>query len=113
MYEHPIYKSAVLMKDQEECDFAKDLCIKYELPIWEDHVAFKYVKGECYLHFLKDNNDDDCFYVDCLSQYEENERNIISLEDFEALCEELNPEQDINDIISTIKELNNIVNKNS
>lgn len=114
MYEHPIYKSAVLMKNQKECNQAKKLCIKYELPIWEEKNAFDIAKGhKNYLFFYQNLYDNGYhFYVDILADYELTPLNIISLEEFEALCEELSPqaEQDINDIISTIKELNNLLN---
>lgn len=112
MYEHPIYKSAVLMEDQSECDLAKDLCIKYDLPIWEEKNAFQFQQGHKNYFFFYTRNGENHFYVDILDIDEITDFNLISLEDFEVLCEELAPEQDIDEIISKIKELNNIVNKN-
>jgi len=113
MYEHPIYKSAVLMYDQAECDFVRDLCIKYELPIWQEDNAFDIVRDhDNYLFFyINEFSKEYHFLVDILADHELNNVNVILLEDFEALCEDLNPEEDITDIISRIKELNNIVNK--
>lgn len=100
------------MYDQSECDLVRDLCIKHNLSIWEEDNAFDIVRDhDNYLFFYRNEFSKEYhFLVDILNEHELNDVNVISLEEFEALCEELSPEEDITDIISRIKELNNIVN---
>jgi len=39
-----IYNTYVVMDSQEQCDRMKQLCIDNGLPIWDDEIAFKYIK---------------------------------------------------------------------
>ena len=122
MKEHPIYKAIVLVHNQEECDVARDICLKYSLPVWKDiDNGFEYIEYDdgdddpTYLQY-KDkasSRDDDSigFYVDNLDGKDEDDYNLVSIEEFEALANNLNPiYNSIEDILSKMKELNNILN---
>ena len=37
-----IYKVAVQMESQQQCNRMKQLCIEYGLPIWDDSCAFEF-----------------------------------------------------------------------
>jgi hypothetical protein len=111
----PVFKAIVLVNNQEECNVAKDICLKYSLPVWKDiEQGFKYMEYYDEPTYLKYQNDGDKgyigFYVDCLDEPQSN-YNIVSIEEFEALAEELNPQDyNIDDILSKMKELNNLLN---
>ena len=116
---HPIFKAIVEVFNQKDCDVAREICERYELPMWEDvRLAFDYVDYEddpTYLHYQSKEaaSDDDHigFYVDNLDKKDEDYFNIVSIEEFEALCEDYNPQfKSIEDILSTLKELNNLLN---
>lgn len=118
--EHPIFKTAVEVFNEKDCDVARDICERYELPIWKDvSLAFEYVYYENDLTYLqyqskKDAADEDYigFFVDNIDgEKNENEFKFISIEEFEALCEDYNPQfKNMEDILSTLKELNNLLN---
>ena len=41
---HSIFKAAVKVCNQEECNKLKDICEKYELPIWKEvEIGFEYM----------------------------------------------------------------------
>lgn len=116
----PIYKAIVIVHNQDECDVARDICLKYSLPVWEEiDLGFEYIEEDdydvsIYLQYKKDGRDDDSigFYVDSLDDdKDEDDYNLISIEEFEALANDLNPiYNSIEDILSKMKELNNILN---
>ena len=117
--EHPIFKAIVMVEDQSDCDRAREICERYELPMWKDvTLAFEYVDYEddpTYLHYQskEDAGDDDHigFYVDNLDGKDEDDYNIVSIKEFEALCEDYNPQfKNMEDILSKMKELNNLLN---
>lgn len=122
----PIYKAIVLVHNQEDCDVARDICLKYSLPVWKDiDNGFEYVDYNdpdddnnddepTYLQYQgKDSSRDDDsigFYVDSIED-DIDDYNIVSIEEFEALANDLNPiYNSIEDILSKMKELNNILN---
>jgi hypothetical protein len=119
--DHPIYKAIVLVHDQEDCDVAREICLKYSLPVWKDiATGFEYVDYNDpddeptylqYQHKHSTRNDDNVgFYVDSIEDGIDN-YNLVSIEEFEALANTLNPEYDsIEDILSKLKEINNILN---
>lgn len=119
----PIYKAIVKVYNQEECDVARDICLKYSLPVWKDiDNGFEYIGYDdddnypTYLQYRDEDSgrDDDSigFYVDSLDDdKDEDDYNLISIEEFEALANDLNPiYNSIEDILSKMKELNNILN---
>jgi hypothetical protein len=111
----PVFKAAVHVTNQEECDILKDLCIKYDLPIWNDVAAFDIVEhDDAYLFYTDAGHGDDdyCFYIDIIDPDDLEERNVVSMEEFEQLAEQLNPQYDsIEDILIKMKELNRILNQ--
>jgi hypothetical protein len=114
--EHSIFKAAVEVYSQEHSDKLKDLCERYELPIWKEvEIGFEYMGDEedQYLKY-SDNVDDDRrvgFYIDTLDEENDEHLNIMSMEEFEALAEDYNPQfKSVDDILSKLKELNNILN---
>ena len=114
--QHSIFKSAVEVYDQEHCNKMKDLCEKYELPIWKDvEIGFGYMADEedQYLKY-SDNVDDDRrvgFYIDTLDEENDEHLNIVSMQEFELLAEDYNPQyKSVDDILSELKELNNLLN---
>jgi hypothetical protein len=110
----PVFKAAVQVHNQEECDALKKLCIKYSLPIWEDNCAFDIVDHNAAHLFYTNaghNDDDYCFYIDIVDDDVLDERDIVSVEEFEELADQLNPQyESIDDILSKMKELNKILN---
>jgi hypothetical protein len=117
--DHPIFKAAVLIGSQEESDIAKDICLKYSLPVWKEiDLGFDWIDYDdddipTYLYY--DDTMDESeksrvgFFVDDMD-FKHN-YNIMSIEEFEALANTLNPEYDsIEDILSKLKEINNILN---
>ena len=118
--EHPIFKAIVMAEDQSDCDRAREICERYELPVWKDVTrAFEYVYYDedhpIYLQYkLDEDRDEDRigFFVDSIEGIEENETlNIVTMKEFEALCEDYNPQyKNMEDILSTLKELNNLLN---
>lgn len=110
----PVFKAAVHVTNQEECDALKDLCIKYDLPIWDDKAAFDIVDhDDAHLFYTNASHGDDdyCFYIDIVDDDVLDERDIVSVEEFEQLAEQLSPQYDsIEDILSKMKELNKIIN---
>jgi hypothetical protein len=114
--EHPIFKAAVEVYDQTHSDKLKDICEKYELPIWKEvEIGFEYLDDseDQYLKYC-DNVDDDRrvgFYIDTLDEENDEHLNIMSMEEFEALADDYNPQfKSVEDALSKIKELNNILN---
>jgi hypothetical protein len=112
--EHSIFKAIVMVENQSDCDVAREICERYELPIWKEvEIGFEYMdddEDQCLKY--SDNVDDDRrvgFYIDTLD--EEDDLNIMSMEEFEALANDYNPQfKNIEDILSTIKGLNNLLN---
>lgn len=108
----PVFKAAVQVHNQEECDAMKELCIKYSLPIWEDACAFSMVDyKEVHLFYkgLGDDDDDWCFYIDIM---DDEDIDIVTVEEFEELADQFNPQYNsVDDILSKMKELNNQLNK--
>ena len=113
---HSIFKAAVEVYSQKHCDDMKDLCEKYELPIWkESEIGFEYMADEedQYLKYCENADDDHRvgFYIDTLFEDDDEHLNIMSMQEFEALCEDYNPQyKSVDDILSKLKELNNILN---
>lgn len=117
--EHPIFRAIVEMYNQEDCDVAREICKKYSVPIWKNEgLAFDYVDYEddpTYLQYQpKDRADDEDhigFYVDNLDTKDEDDFDIVSMQEFEALAEDYNPQyKSVDDILSKLKELNNLLN---
>lgn len=114
--QHSIFKAAAQVYNQEDCNKLKDLCEKYELPIWKEvEIGFEYMDDDedQYLKY-RENNDDDCrqgFYIDTLDQDEDGDLIIMSMDQFELLADDYNPQfKSIDDILAKLKELNNILN---
>ena len=116
--EHSIFKAIVQVENQQDCDIAREICERYELPMWNNKQdAFKYVDYEDNLTYLqhqpKDSTADEDhigFYVDSIDR-DINEFDILSIEEFEALANDYNPQFDnMEDILSTMKKLNNLLN---
>ena len=116
--EHSIFKAIVQVDNQEDCDIAREICERYSLPIWNDVTfAFDYVDYDddsiIYLqHSLEDSDKNHIgFYVDNIDGKDEDDYNVLSIEEFEALANDYNPQFDnMEDILSTMKELNNLLN---
>jgi len=108
----PVFKALVHVNNQEECNIAKEICKKYSLPIWKDKCAFDWVDGgDVYLHYRDTGYDDYAFYVDIIDPDDFKEHDVVSMEEFEQLAEQLNPQYDgIDDILIKIKELNRMLN---
>jgi hypothetical protein len=112
--EHSIFKTAVEVYDQKHCDIAREICERYELPIWKEvDLAFEYMDDDedQYLKYCENNPDDRRigFYIDTLD--EEDDLNIMSMEEFEALADDYNPQfKSVEDALSKIKEINNLLN---
>jgi hypothetical protein len=115
--EHSIFKAVVRVESQEDCNIAREICERYNLPVWKDvDLAFDYVDYEdddyTYLKHLKDNDDKDRigFYIDNIDE-EDQDLNIMSIEQFEALADDYNPQfKSVEDALAKLKELNNILN---
>jgi len=117
--EHPIFKAIVMVEDQSDCDRAREICEKYELPMWKDvTLAFDYVDyvdDPTYLQYQskEDATDEDHigFFVDNFDGKDADDYNIVTMEEFEALCDDYNPQyKNMEDILSKMKELNNLIN---
>jgi hypothetical protein len=113
---HPIFKAAVEVYDQTHSDKLKDICEKYELPIWKEvEIGFEYMADEedQYLKYCTNADDDRRvgFYIDTLNEENDDHLNIMSMEEFESLADDYNPQfKSVEDALSKIKELNNILN---
>jgi hypothetical protein len=113
---HSIFKAAVEVYNQSDCDKLKDLCEKYELPIWKEvEIGFEYMDDneDQYLKYIEnpDNDRRVGFYIDTLDEENDQDLNIMSMETFEALADDYNPQfKSIDDILAKLKELNNILN---
>lgn len=113
---HSIFKAAVEVYNQSDCDKLKDLCEKYELPIWKEvEIGFEYMDDseDQYLKYCENANDDRRvgFYIDTLDEENDQDLNIMYMAQFEALCEDYNPQyKSVDDILAKLKELNNILN---
>ena len=108
----PVFKAAVEVTNQKECNALKILCIKYDLPIWRSKEAFDILDYD-YAHLFYGNyeNDDWGFYVDVKDEDEIEELDVVSVEEFEELANDLNPQYDgIDAILSKMKELNRMLN---
>jgi hypothetical protein len=113
--EHPIFKCIVQVDDQQDCDIARNICEKYELPMWKDVVAaFRYVDYEdkdksTYLLYVEYDEDATGFCIDRVD--DEDKFNIISITQFEEHAEDYNPQfKSVDDILVKLKELNNLLN---
>lgn len=105
----PFFKSVVPVKDQEECDRLKQMCIDYEIPYWMDDFAFDYVEntGHFYFSVIEDQKEtpDGCFYVDTYYANEEDDDDVImTIDEFEELVISTYSPQSIEEIIQTLKE---------
>ena len=114
--QHRIFKAAVEVYDQEDCNKMKDLCERYNIPIWkESEIGFEYMDDDedQYLKYCENISDDRRvgFYIDTLDQDEDGDVTIMSMDQFELLADDYNPQyRSIDDILSTLKELNHILN---
>lgn len=117
--DHLIYKSIVLVHNQEDCDVARDICLEHSLPVWEEiDLGFEYIEEDdddvsLYLRYREDDRDESYtgFYVNNLDDKSEDDYNLVSIEEFESLANDLNPiYNDMDDILSKLKEINNILN---
>lgn len=115
--QHTIFKCIVEVDDQQDCDRLRDICEKYELPMWKDvEEAFRYVDYRdedrpTYLKYDELDNDNDRvgFYVDSVD--DEDEFYIISITQFEEHADDYNPQyKSVDDILAKLKELNNLLN---
>ncbi len=116
--EHSIFKAIVEVSNQKDCDIARNICEKYELPMWKDvEEAFRYVDYDddedkpTYLKYdeLDDDPDRVGFYVDCVD--DEDEFNIVSITQFEEHADDYNPQfKSVDDVLAKLKELNHILN---
>jgi hypothetical protein len=117
--EHAIFKCIVEVLNQSDCDKLREVCERYELPMWKDiDRAFDYVDYEdedkyTYLKYdsREDASDDDHvgFYIDSVD--DEDEYDIVSFEKFESLADDYNPQyKSVDDILTKLKELNNLLN---
>lgn len=117
--QHIIFKCIVQVDDQQDCDRLRDICEKYELPMWKNvEEAFQYVDYDdedklTYLQYYEDDDDDDVdrvgFYVDCVD--DEDKFNIVSITQFEEYADDYNPQfKSVDDILVKLKELNNLLN---
>jgi len=112
--EHPIFKAIVTMYDQADCDIAREICERYELPVWNNiELGFDYVDYDdddpIYLHYQTkekaDDNDHIGFYVDNMEEEDIDNYNIVSMEEFEALAEDYNPQfKTIEEILTLFKQ---------
>jgi len=57
-----IYNVYVEMKDQEQCDRMKQLCVDNGLPYWDDETAFEYISRFKICSFTFDKEDNE-FYI--------------------------------------------------
>lgn len=115
--EHPIFRAIVMVEDQSDCDRAREICEKYELPMWKNiTLAFDYVDYEdnpTYLQHSEQDSDEDRigFFVDNFDGKDADDYDIVTMKEFEALCEDYNPQfKNMEDILSKMKELNNLLN---
>jgi hypothetical protein len=115
--EHPIFKAAVEVYNQEHCDKMKDLCEKYELPIWKEvELGFEFIDDDDVDQYLKyctnaDDKDRVGFYIDTLDEENDEHLTIMPMEEFEELADNYNPQfKSVEDALSKLKELNNILN---
>ena len=113
---HSIFKAAVEVYNQSDCDKMKDLCERYEIPIWKEvELGFEYMADDDdqYLKYCENVDDDRRvgFYIDTLDEDDDEHLTIMSMEEFEALAEDYNPQfKSVDDILAKLKELNNILN---
>lgn len=116
---HAIFKCIVEVLKQSDCDKLREVCERYELPMWKDvDHAFEYVDYEdedrsTYLKYesKEDASDEDHtgFYIDNVD--DEDEYDIVSFEKFESLADDYNPQyKSVDDILAKLKELNNLLN---
>lgn len=111
---HPIFKAAVKVFNQEDCDKLREICEIYELPTWKDvGEAFRYVDYEGDQTYLKydDNRDEDYrgFYVDNMD--DPDEYNNVPVEYFEELANDYNPQfKTLEDVLDKLKQINNMLN---
>lgn len=120
--DHPIYKAIVKVCNQEESNIAREICLKYSLPVWKDiDNGFEYIEYDdddddpIYLQYQdkdsRSDHDSIGFYVDSIDGKDEDDYKLVSIEEFESLANDLNPiYNDIEDILSKLKEINNILN---
>lgn len=90
--DHPIFKAAVIVTNQKECDVARKICEEHELPTWEDvELAFKFVEydedDDIYLKYQQEEDDNTGFFIDHISQENDIEDyNVMSMKEFEELA---------------------------
>ena len=113
--QHTIFKCIVQVDNQQDCDRLRDICEKYELPMWKNvEEAFRYVDYDdednpTYLQYDELEDDRLGFYIDCVD--DEDDFNIISITQFEEQAEDYNPQfKSVDDILVKLKELNNLLN---
>ena len=112
---HAIFKCIVEVLKQSDCDKLREVCERYELPMWKDvDHAFEYVDYEDedkYTYLLYGELEDERmgFYIDSVD--DEDEYHILSFEKFEEQAEDYNPQfKSVDDILTKLKELNNLLN---
>jgi hypothetical protein len=114
--QHPIFKAIVIVSNQEDCDRARELCERYSIPVWKEDInlAFDYVEytGEpTYLRYQSERQADGDqdrigFYIDGLYDNDPSDNyNIMTLEQFQELANDYNPEfNSIDDILAVFKQ---------
>ena len=110
-FEHAVFKCVVLVENQAEANQAKQICIDNKLPIWDRRDAFDINDSSNEDNYLFFGGNDE-FYVDSMDIDDLEDCEIVLLTQFETLAKEYNvdPYESIEDILSTMKELNNLLN---
>jgi hypothetical protein len=106
---NPFFKSVVPVKDQEECDKLKQMCIDYEIPYWLDSRAFDYVETDPHFYFTTNDDQEETpdgyFYIDTRYEGDEDDDDVIlTIDEFEELVISTYSPQSIEEIIQTLKE---------
>jgi len=109
-FEHAIFKCVALVENQADADRSKQICIDNGLPVWDRRDAFDITNDDedHYVFFGGENE----FYVDGIDPDDFEDCEIVSLTHFETLAEDYsgNSYESIDDALSKIKELNNLLN---
>ena len=90
--DHPIFKAAVIVKNQQECDIARKICEEHKLPTWEDReFAFRFVEydedDDIYLKYQFSEEDNTGFFIDHISDEDcVDDYNVMSIKEFEELA---------------------------
>ena len=117
---HRIFKAIVIVDNQSDCNVAREICERYELPMWKNKdLAFEYIHyddADVYLQYQTEEDVTDeyhiGFFVETIDDIEGKDLDIVTIDKFEELANDYNPQhKSLEEIVSKFNEVLSLITK--